>query len=147
MADDDTGNPDAAATKRDLEELRGRLGKDMRALLEEFAEKITASAGRNAERSERRISAKYRPLADYLMGLSWKTRTLTFEQVERKIGADLPPSARDHPKMWWSNSWGVSQSSAWLSAGWRVAAVDPNEEKVRFARVGGRLRPSAADMG
>ena len=133
MADDDTVDLDTPATKRDLEELRGRLNDDMRALLDEFGERLKPSAGRNSEGSGRRISMKYRPLAEYLKALTYKTRNLTFSQIENIISGNLPQSAWDYPKVWWSNSWGPSQCSAWLSAGWRVATV--GDETVRFERV------------
>jgi CBS domain-containing protein len=59
---------------------------------------------------------------------------LTFADIERILGGELPLSARQH-RAWWAND-SVShvQSQQWLEANWRVVSVNMSEEKVTFAR-------------
>ena len=80
---------------------------------------------------------KYAPLAAWLQALPAKQNKveLTFQDVEARIGDDLPPHARAH-RSWWANVVGSrSQSRQWLGAGWRTAGVDMTEEKVVFSRI------------
>ncbi len=61
--------------------------------------------------------------------------TLSFDQVEKIIGAELPPSAFQH-SAWWSNEKnGVHVSAhAWMGAGWKVDGVNQKAHWVRFVR-------------
>ena len=59
---------------------------------------------------------------------------LTFEQIERIIGDDLPPYARRH-RSWWANDpAGHPHSQEWLNVGWRATA-DMAQGKVVFSRI------------
>lgn len=61
-------------------------------------------------------------------------RTLTFEEIKRIIGNELPPSAFRHPS-WWSNCpQRHYQAKAWLDAGWKVDCVDQKGKSVCFRR-------------
>ena len=54
---------------------------------------------------------------------------MTFAQVADLVGG-LPPSARTW-RAWWSNDSKV-QAKAWRAAGWHVASVSLDHERVRF---------------
>ena len=59
---------------------------------------------------------------------------MTFEDVERQLGFELPPSARRHPA-WWSNNHGTNVAvAAWKNAGFRTSRVDVPGERVVFVR-------------
>lgn len=50
--------------------------------------------------------------------------TLSFDEIERIIGAELPESAMRY-QAWWANQSGASHShaAAWQAAGYRVTSV------------------------
>jgi hypothetical protein len=87
--------------------------------------------------------SRYAPLALWLQGqpLSEDRAQVSFEQIERIIGSDLPPSARSHRGWWANDSTSHVQSQEWLSAGWRASYINLTEEQVVFARI--RDRESA----
>ena len=79
--------------------------------------------------------SRYAPLARFLADMAQDGESpirLTFADVEKIIGTDLPPYARKH-RSWWAND-NVSrvQSRQWLGAGWRVKYVDMKNENVVF---------------
>jgi hypothetical protein len=80
-------------------------------------------------------TAKYTPLARYLLNAAptSPTVTMTFPEIEEKLSASLPASARRH-RPWWANdtSGGHVQATAWLSVGWKVAKVSLPGEHVNF---------------
>ena len=78
---------------------------------------------------------KYEPLAQFLGGLKEDSWSASFDQIESKLGFELPPSARKYPQ-WWSNEQGKghSQKEGWQTVGWKTVEVDMREKKVRFAR-------------
>jgi hypothetical protein len=63
--------------------------------------------------------------------------TLAFDEIEEILGSSLPASARTY-REWWSNSSRSPQGYSWMSAGWRVAEVDREQARVRFARLDGQ---------
>ena len=68
--------------------------------------------------------AKYAPLADYLRGSGQDSVVMTFSDIERIIGAELPQSAFTH-RAWWSNNpTNNVMTHAWLEAGYTTANVD-----------------------
>ncbi len=86
-------------------------------------------------------NSRYAPLASWLQRVRPEVNDLAvdFEQVEKLLGSQLPPSARKHAA-WWANDAATHvQSRAWLNSGWRVESVDLGEEVVQF----GRLRDRA----
>ncbi len=92
------------------------------------------SESERAENSVQSRTAKYVPLARYLLNLASTKQsvTLSFSQIEEILGADLPPSARRY-RPWWGNDYsGHVQASAWLSVGWKVAKVSVPGESVTF---------------
>lgn len=77
-------------------------------------------------------SSKYGPLKAWLMQQQDGPMNVTFEDVERIIGSQLPPSAR-RLRNWWANdSVGHVQSKVWLNAGWKVIDVDVRKQQVTF---------------
>ena len=78
--------------------------------------------------------AKYDPLLHHLISTSEPVLTLRFTEIERIIGADLPPSARRHPA-WWANATSShSYSDAWMDAGYRTEDLDLNAGIITFHR-------------
>ncbi len=61
---------------------------------------------------------------------------LSFEEIERIIGTDLPNSARIHADAWWSNNYDHSKAIAWMDAGYRTECVSDTyaDEKIIFEK-------------
>ncbi len=79
---------------------------------------------------------KYQPLHDYLQQCEQDQLVLTLTEIERLLGAPLPPSARTR-RAWWSNrSRGAVQAVAWMAAGYRVQKLDLTAEHVTFGKPG-----------
>ena len=78
---------------------------------------------------------KYEPLGEYLSGIraSQESVTLTFHEVEKIIGARLPPSAVAH-REWWANQEYGSRSPHWQAAGFKVDVVNQEKRIVTFRR-------------
>jgi hypothetical protein len=77
---------------------------------------------------------KYDALTHYLHAQTRDEVPMTFEQIARLIGAELPASHRY--RAWWSNnSFNNVMTKAWLEAGFRSEQVDMEAGKVVFRRV------------
>jgi hypothetical protein len=80
---------------------------------------------------------KYRNLTSHLASLEAHISrcTLSFQEIEEKLGFALPKSAYAYPA-WWSNQTGDghSQSAAWQSIGWRTGELDLTNQRVSFFR-------------
>ena len=76
--------------------------------------------------------AKYQPLNEYLRACSAAMLTLSFAEIERIIGAELPPSARKY-RAWWANDRTHVHALSWLGAGRRVDTVNFQTQQVTFA--------------
>jgi len=75
---------------------------------------------------------KYAPLTEHLARAAQRGDTqveMTFTQVGDLVSG-LPPSARKW-RAWWSND-SKSEAQAWRAAGWHVAWVSLDHERVRF---------------
>jgi hypothetical protein len=60
---------------------------------------------------------------------------MTFQEIEKVIGAKLPPSAKKH-RPWWSNNPNNSvMTKVWLDAGFESEQVDMAGRKLVFRRV------------
>ncbi len=82
------------------------------------------------------ISRKYEPLTDYLRRQSDAVVRMSFDEIERVIGAKLPPSATNH-RAWWSNNTENNvMTRAWTDAGFESEDVDMKRRRVAFRRVG-----------
>ena len=78
--------------------------------------------------------SKYDPLETYLRDSGRAEVPMTFDEIGRVIGADLPPSAFKH-RPWWSNNPSNSViTDAWLRAGYRTANVDMPGRKLVFRK-------------
>jgi len=84
---------------------------------------------------------KYAPLGRYLQALpaSRSGVTLSFADIERIIGAPLPPSATEHHHKWWANQSQGTRAPHWDAAGFKVDGVDLARRLVRFVRKNARL--------
>ncbi len=79
--------------------------------------------------------SRYAALANWLAGQTEGPISLAFEQIEGILGSPLPASAREL-RAWWANDrLAHAHSILWLKAGWKVTAVDLDEERVVFARL------------
>jgi hypothetical protein len=79
--------------------------------------------------------SRYAPLAAYLKEQGREEQVLlglSFTEIEKIIGASLPPYARKHRHWWANDSVSRVQSKQWIGAGWRVGYVDMENEKVVF---------------
>jgi len=89
----------------------------------------------------------YEPLEHYLGKQSADEVPMTFTELERIIGAKLPPSAHKEGNAWWSNNRnGHSQAVAWLNAGFEAGNVDRKAKKLVFRRVRQTTAPPAGGM-
>ena len=81
---------------------------------------------------------KYEPLRVYLSGVRSAEVPMRFADIEKVIGAPLPPAAHRH-RAWWSNNPSNSViTHAWLDAGYRTERVDMAAERLVFRRTEGR---------
>ena len=79
-------------------------------------------------------TSKYAPLQRHLERLGLKSIPMTFAEIERIVGAKLPPSARKH-RPWWSNNASNSViTHAWRNAGYKTAQVDMAGETLVFEK-------------
>ncbi|OQC58834.1 MAG: hypothetical protein BWX54_00908 [Verrucomicrobia bacterium ADurb.Bin018] len=81
---------------------------------------------------------KYQALKDYLIvtPTQIQTITLSFQQVEIIIRANLPPAARRF-RAWWANQQVGSrpQAESWMNAGFKVDKVNFTGTCVTFKRI------------
>ena len=77
---------------------------------------------------------KYEPLSNFLKAAE-DVQALSFEEIERILGASLPPSARKHEAWWSNNPTGHVNAQAWLAAGYRTESVDISGEAVVFRKI------------
>lgn len=79
--------------------------------------------------------SKYDPLTRHLNARHSAQVPMRFDEIERLLGFDLPPSARKH-RAWWSNNASNSvMTKAWLAAGYHSEQVDLEGEKLVFTRL------------
>ncbi len=80
-------------------------------------------------------ASRYQPLHDHLADRTETVVRLTFSQIERLLGSQLPESARRY-RPWWANEAAGTHvhARAWLDAGRRTKNVDLNGGTVEFVR-------------
>jgi hypothetical protein len=77
--------------------------------------------------------SKYEPLGHYLRRQKADSLTLTFDQIEKIVGFDLPASQDSYA--WWSNNPDNNvMTKVWLDAGWRVKHIRLKEREIVFHR-------------
>lgn len=79
--------------------------------------------------------SKYEPLQKFFEQAKSVQITLSFEEVEKILGAKLPASAKTHQAWWANNPTGHSHCRAWVDAGWRTENLNLRERKVDFVHV------------
>ncbi len=77
--------------------------------------------------------SKYFPLYERLQSAASERIALSFRQIEAALGRTLPASARAQ-RAWWGNRQGGLQARAWLAAGYQVAEIDLEKERVTFEK-------------
>lgn len=82
--------------------------------------------------------SRFAPLTRYLESLQQDYIQMTFQDIERTIGDNLPNSARQWRSWWANDATSHSHAQEWLNAGWRVARITMTDEQVTFARIEGR---------
>ena len=81
-----------------------------------------------------KISAKYRPLAEFLYENWGKKIVLNYSKIEEIIGFRLPPTAYNIPRSYWANTLTHTYATAWLSVGYK-ARVDIKTMTVTFEKI------------
>ncbi|MGN6101629.1 MAG: DUF7662 domain-containing protein [Devosia sp.] len=75
--------------------------------------------------------SKYEPLTVFLKHANGRTLRLSFGEIEKILGFELPAS-KQYPA-WWSNSASNNtMTQAWLSAGYKTEQVDVDGQRVTF---------------
>jgi hypothetical protein len=79
--------------------------------------------------------SKYEPLGSYLRSLKEDSWEASFDDIEKVLRSNLPPSASDH-NAWWANEARGShvQKRAWIDSGWETRNVDLKAKRLRFVR-------------
>lgn len=86
------------------------------------------------------VAHKYEPLTEFLRRQSRAVVRMSFDEIERVIGAKLPPSATRHRAWWSNNAQNNVMTRAWRDAGFESEDVDMKGRRVAFRRV--RAEPS-----
>jgi len=80
------------------------------------------------------LMSKYEPLRQYLSSIKDNKIVLSFVEIEKILGFELPKSARKH-EAWWDNHRSHTQAkNSWLVAGWKVKYLKRN---TKFCHVKG----------
>jgi len=66
---------------------------------------------------------KYEPLTHYLQKNTGSVR-LTYSEIEKIIGDELPPSATEYQEWWGNDDDTHPQSISWRKAGYKVSQVE-----------------------
>lgn len=87
--------------------------------------------------------SKYDPLRDYLGQTRSTEVPMTFDEIERIIGARLPAAADTH-RAWWSNNPSNNvMTKAWLAAGYVTERVDMGSRRLVFRKSNATTEPGA----
>jgi hypothetical protein len=78
---------------------------------------------------------KYDRLGQFLQSQRNKEVPMTFAEIERVIGAKLPPNSPQYPAWWSNNPSNNVMTKVWLAAGFRTEQVDTAARKVVFRRI------------
>lgn len=100
--------------------------------LEEANENV-ASAKPISNVDLNKVSAKYRPLAEYLVRSGATRVELSYAEIEEILGFRLPDTARNFKQSFWANTKTHSYSSSWLEIGYKTR-VDASGDKVTFLK-------------
>ena len=89
-------------------------------------------------------SRKYQPLTEFLRRQPRAVVRMSFDEIERVIGAKLPPSAMHHRAWWSNNAQNNVMTKAWKDAGFESEDVDMKGRRLAFRRV---RSETSRDMG
>lgn len=78
---------------------------------------------------------KYSRLGEFLRSQRAREVPMTFAEIERIIGAKLPPNSPQYPAWWSNNPSNNVMTKVWLAAGFRTEQVDVRARKVVFRRI------------
>lgn len=85
--------------------------------------------------------SKYTPLGEFLRAQAKAEVPMSFGEIERVIGAALPPRAQEQ-RAWWSNNPDNNvMTKVWLEAGFVSERVDIGARRLVFRRSTDRARP------
>jgi len=76
---------------------------------------------------------KYEPLQQFLEARDAAEVPMTFAEIEKVLGAKLPPS-KQYPAWWSNNPSNNVMTRAWLAAGFQTERVDTARERLVFRR-------------
>jgi len=77
--------------------------------------------------------AKYDPLGEFLARQPGERIPMSFAEIEKLIGAKLPPS-KQYPAWWSNNPWNNVMTKVWRRAGFVSEQVDTERERLVFRR-------------
>jgi hypothetical protein len=77
--------------------------------------------------------SKYEPLRKYLEGRSTQRVPMTFAEIEKVLGFELPESKK-YPAWWSNNPTNNVMTNEWLAAGYKTEQVDIEGRKLVFRR-------------
>jgi hypothetical protein len=81
---------------------------------------------------------KYEPLRKHLEKSELSQVSMSFAEIERVVGFNLPPSSRKY-RAWWSNNASNSAiTHAWLDAGFQTEQVNMEKRRLIFRRTDSR---------
>ena len=80
------------------------------------------------------MNSKYAPLESHLRDSGLAQVPMTFDEIERVIGARLPPAAFRHRALWSNNPGNWVMTKAWLAAGYETVRVDMANRRLVFRR-------------
>ena len=78
---------------------------------------------------------KYSRLGDFLRTQRGEVVPMTVAEIERVIGAKLPPNSPQYPAWWSNNPSNNVMTKVWLGAGFRTEQVHVKARKIVFRRV------------
>jgi hypothetical protein len=77
---------------------------------------------------------RYDQLNEYLKSAARIEINMSFSDIEKILGFELPSSAYTY-NAWWANG-GHSQASSWIDAGYKVSRIDVPRKTVTFCKSG-----------
>ena len=87
--------------------------------------------------------SKYEPLAKFLQENRTSEIPMTFAEIEKVIGFNLPEKASGIRAWWSNNSSNNVMTKAWLSAGYMTERVDMDSRRLVFRRMIDSPRPTS----
>jgi hypothetical protein len=96
--------------------------------------RTTNKQGNTSKNQASIFNGKYEPLQKWFLEQNKETGLiyLSFKEIERIIGQELPYSARTYPAWWANGDNSHYHAQSWLEAGWKVESVNFDRESVTF---------------